>query len=114
MELCSFRVLAQPVAKPWPLAEQGLVGDFDVSGAGGEKPGIREYADDAVCVRVRGGFELVDVRPPSDDAAVIIHDGHSKQDGSGEFLLVARELGVSRLGEPGDRRLNAAGLAIGG
>ncbi len=112
--LAACRVVREPPLQAWPLSQQGLVGDLHVPIPDGDEAGRRQPLQDLGHDRVPVGVELVERDAPSDQLRPLARAGQAQEQRPRQLLAMRVELGVGRLGEAGDRPVQAAAGPVGG
>jgi hypothetical protein len=106
-------VVLDPLAQPWPLAEQRLVRELDGARADGQQPGVGEMADHGRGVAAALGLELREREAAALDAALGLHLGQPEEHRARERLLPRVEPAERLLREPRDRPEDAARGLVG-
>ena len=109
-----FGVLLDPLAQTWPFAQQRLVGDLDGALADGDEAAVGQRREHVGHVLVALQVELGERSAAAHRRLALALADQAQHDGAHERLASVRDAGVRALGQPRDRAVHAARLAVGG
>ena len=114
MQADALAVLVQPAAKRRPLSDEHLVGDLGRAVTKGHQTSVRELVQKRLD-RVRRGArrdELVDAHAPAGVLDALPELGEPEEHVADQPPPVVGSATRRRVGRPGDRRRDAAALAV--
>ena len=113
LHTATLGVLLQPAPQAWPLTQERLVRDLDLTLADGDQSLLRQHGQYLGHAMVAPAIELNQPDAPADDRLAFSQAGQPQQDPPGESPAIRREPFIGPLGQPCHRALHAADVLVG-